>query len=543
MNKKEFFWWLQILLPILISIPFLFNIIKLSSSKPASQCLGITIITAIYWIFEPVPNVVASLIPIVFLPLLFVTKASKIATVMFSDTSNVAIGGFIFSIAMTRWNLHSRIALKTVLIFGLRPKILLMGICLVTAFLSMWISNTATTLTMMPSVVAIITKLEEITGDVELVAPFAKALFLGIAYASGIGGISTLIGTPTNLILQQTAKSVFPNSSLLSFTDFFFVAMPLSIILLITMYIVFYFIYLRKINFPSNIDDSLFKENYKKLGPMSPGEKVVGILFILLALLWLFRVDIRIGNHFSIPGWSTLLDKQNGSEMILDGTVSLLLSMLLFFIKVPEKIIPKKDDSIHLSLLNTDDQSVTEITEIKFVPVLEWDLAQSKIPWSILLLFSGGFSLNQGFKDSTLDLWIGNKLKGLNNLSLPILILCISLVSSGLSNIAANLAVANLLIPIVASFAKNAQKYHPWLLMFPCCFAISTCFILPVATPPNLIVYGSGKISMKDFLITGTIINILSILIIIICSLILIPLVYDTSNFPEWGKFSNITQF
>jgi len=570
---KRVLWWIEIVVPLLVAIPFLFNWVVIDKTKPASQCLGITIITAVWWILEPVPIVVTAFIPILGLPLVGVSKGKDIASSMFTDTSLVFLGGFIFSVAMVKWNLHSRIALKTVIIFGLRPRLLLLGICLVTGFLSMWISNTATALTMVPNALAIVAKLEEITGDPEMVAPFAKALFLGIAFSAGIGGMATLIGTPPNLIFAQTALKQFPKSPAIGFSDFFFVAFPMSVLLMIIMYMYFVFVYMRKVKFPPNLDESVFRDNYDRLGPMSPAETVITTLFVSLALLWLFRADLNIGS-LKIKGWSTLLHGTTGSSYILDGTVAMILSILLFFIHVPQPSEKKEQQNqkatVDLELkkeetdkkykapleLDSSDGMEEEDNEIvlskltidgeesmKWVPILEWDYTEHKIPWSILFLFSGGFALNQGFIDSKLDKWIGEKLKSFTDLPLFVLILIITYITSALSNVSSNTACANIVLPIVAALAQNAKKYHPWLLMLPATFATSICFILPIATPPNLICLGSGRITTKDFLKSGTFINIVGVFLMSFCTMYLTDAVYDTEKFPTWANTSSLIQF
>lgn len=571
LRLKNLFWWVKLLLPVIIAILFLFDVVTLDKSKPnASKCLGVTIITACWWIFEPIPIVITAFFPVFLLPLFGVSTASKIAASMFSDTSLVFLGGFIFSVAMVRWNLHSRIALKTVLIFGLRPKILLLGIIIVTGFLSMWISNTATALTMVPNALAIVTKLEEITGDPKCIEPFAKSLLLAIAFSASIGGMGTLIGTPPNLIASQIVTKSFPDSPGIGFAQFLFVALPTAIVIIICIYLFFIFFYMRKMEMPSNIDESSFRDNYEKLGKMKPAEIVVAIMFVILAILWLFRGDLNFGST-TIKGWSTLLLGSNGSKYINDGTVAITLAIFLFIIKVPEpsneeenaltkaevelaigqKPVPwHNKDSIDISEESSDDNelleevSVSEVEneeqtiEIKkpFVAILDWEYAQQKIPWTILFLFSGGFALNQGFTDSKLGEWLGEQLKSLTDLPLFVLLLTICVVTSVLSNIASNTACANILLPVVAMLAKNGKKIHPYVLMIPTAFATSCCFIMPVATPPNLICYGSGRLQMKDFLIGGSAINIISIIIVIGGSMLLIPPVFDAHEFPEWAN-------
>ncbi|OHT10547.1 Sodium:sulfate symporter transmembrane region family protein [Tritrichomonas foetus] len=569
---KTVIWWLQLLIPILIAVFFLFSVVTLDKEKPkASACLGVTIITACWWIFEPIPIVITAFFPVFLLPLFGVSKGGDIASAMFSDTSLVFLGGFIFSTAMVRWNLHSRIALKTVLIFGLKPRVLLAGIMIVTAFLSMWISNTATALTMVPNALAIVTKLEEITGDPVVVEPFSKSLFLAIAFSASVGGMATLIGTPPNLILAQIAKSTFPQAPEIGFAQFLFVALPTTVVIIVVMYLFFVFFYMRKLKMPEDVDESAFRDNYEKLGPMKPAEKIVGLMFIILALLWLFRGNLSFGPSATLKGWATLLLGSSGTKYITDGTVAIALAMLLFIIKVPqpnveeEKKLIKEEVDLEIGhkpvewnrnsdteLIgheeDADGELLEEMTEEEllyidpksepakpWVAILDWEYAQQKIPWTILFLFSGGFALNQGFTDSKLNVWMGDMLKGLGELNLFVLLLCVCFVTALLSNIASNAACANILFPVVAMIAQKAGKYHPWLLMIPCAFSTSTCFIMPVATPPNLVCYGSGRLVMKDFMIAGSILNVVSVFIVIGMSMALVPAVFDAHEFPSWA--------
>lgn len=570
-TRKKILWWCEILIPIIIAIPFLFNLIVLDESRPkAGPCLGITLITALYWVFEPIPIVIAAFIPVFLMPLFHITRARVVASTMWSDTSMVFLGGFIYSVAMVRWNLHSRIALKTVLIFGLKPKVLLLGIMLVTAFLGMWISNTATALTMIPNAVAIIAQLEEITGDAEMVAPFAKCLFLAIAYTCSVGGFITLIGTPPNLILAQIAKERFPRAKDIGFAEFMFVSLPTSLSIELVMYIYFVIVFLRKLEMPPEVTDEIFKNNYIKLGKMKVAEKVILIFFVLLAALWLFRSDLTFGPTAKLTGWANTL-YSDGSNYITDGTVAILLSVFLFIVKVPQpseieekqmenaeidlEIRPatfRHKDAIELYNIDDSDSELqeevdeTENYEItppekttEWVPLLEWGYTQNKIPWSIIFLFSGGFVLNQGFADSGMDQWMGDKLKGLTNMPYFVLILVIMIFTAIISTVASNTACANILIPIMAVLAQNSGTIHPWKLMFPVCFMTSCCFLLPVSTPPNLIAYGYGRLKMSDFIIHGSFFTVISLFLIIGWTMVLLPPVFQANDFPDWANVTN----
>jgi sodium-dependent dicarboxylate transporter 2/3/5 len=490
---------------------------------------------------------------------------------MFSDTSLIFIGGFIFSIAMVRWNLHSRIALKTVLIFGLKPKILLLGVTLVTFVLGLFVSNTATALTMCPNALAIITKIEELTCNPAGVEPFAKALLLSVAFTSSIGGMAVLTGTPPNLILAETVRKSFPKGPQIGFTEFLLVGFPTSLVHLVFLYVFFLIYFMRKVQIPDEVDDAAFRDNYTRLGKINPPEIVVVVLFGCLALLWIFRSDLSIGS-VTIKGWSSLIYGKEKASFILDGTVAIMLSVLLFIIRVPQPSVvdeirneragvdlemrardpkPRKiPSSVELprddELDDVEEESVfDELSSLgptdpsnskKWLPILEWEYAQEKMPWTILFLFSGGFVLNSGFQDSGLATWIGEKLKLVNELPLFTLILVIAAISTLMTNlVASNTACANILLPIVAGVSQSAQKIHPYLLMIPSAFATSSCFIMPVATPPNLICYSSGRLTTLDFVITGLVLTFASLLFVSLLSLGLVPPVFKAYSFPEWA--------
>ena len=563
---KKLTWWLEILIPIAIAFPFLFKFIYVDKNRPiAGPCLGVTIITAAYWIFEPIPIVITGFFPIFLLPIFCVSTATAIASSMFTDTSMVFIGGFIFSIAMVKWNLHSRIALKTVCIFGLRPNILLLGICLVTTLLSFWISNTACALTMVPNTLAIINKLEEITGDPDGIAPFGKALLLMVAMTCSTAGMITLIGTPPNLILAQSVRNLFPDAGDIGFAQFIFVSLPVSAAMLIFLYLFFIVFYMRKVHLPPNIDIAEFKTNYEKLGKMKVQEIFIIIMFVILACLWLFRSDIDFGS-FTLKGWSTLVFGTKGANYIKDGTIAIALSMLFYIIRLPA--LPEQEENdVDLELrarptgnrrspLDVGDDSEDNLEEDfteraddniepgveegggekKWEPLLDWEYTQQKMPWTILFLFSGGFALNQGFTDSGLDVWIGEQLSGLTNLSTYPLLLIITTVTILMTNIvASNTAVANILLPIVASVARGSGRIHPFMLMFPTAFACSFCFIMPVATPPNLIAYSTGKLLTSDFIICGIFLTIVAILVVPPLCMWLLPPVFNAGEFPSWA--------
>jgi di/tricarboxylate transporter len=582
--RKRVTWWIKLLVPALIAMPFCFRWVVIDALRPyASPALGVTLLTALYWVLEPISIVVAAFIPIVLMPFFHVTTAKGVANQMWTDTSIVFLGGFLFSIVMVRWNLHSRIALKTVLIFGLRPWLLLLGMMLVTTFLSMWISNTACALTMIPNAIAIITKLEEMTGSPEATAPFARCLLLAIPFSCSVGGFITLIGTPPNLILSQIAKDRFPLAPEIGFAQFMFLTLPTAFLILAFMYFYFVFFFLRNVTMPPNVDESLFRDTYATLGKVKAAEKVVIFLFVLLACLWLFRGDMSFGTNSTMIGWANKLFK-DGATYISDGTVAMALSILLFIIHVPQPT-RREETRMRVAEINLDipdenpwpnrrtdnprvddtdysedselreepgdateteapqptEEPVIQTKEYEWVPLLDWGYAQEKIPWQILFLFSGGFVLNQGFFDSKLDLWLGEAMKSWTNWPLVGLQLVLMIVASAVSSVASNTACANLLIPIMSVMAQNSEKIHPWLLMFPVCFMTSCTYLLPVSTPPNLIAYGYGRLTMRDFVLHGAVFTVVSLFIVLAMSLALLPPIFQARGFPDWAQRPNTT--
>jgi sodium-dependent dicarboxylate transporter 2/3/5 len=423
---------------------------------------------------------------------------------------------------------------------------------------------------MVPNALAIIEKLEEITGDPEGIAPFGKAMLLMVAMTCSTAGMITIIGTPPNLILAQTSRNLFPDAGDIGFAQFMFVSLPVAFVMLVFLYLFFVFYYMRKVHIPEDIDESEFQENYERLGKMSVSEKIIITLFVILALLWLFRSDINFGS-FTLKGWSTIIYGKKGGTYIKDGTIAVFLSMLFFIIHVPPgsekdeqkresleidlelRARPTRPSARHfrspLELPSTesddgfeeeerfDQEALLEEKENAWVPMITWEYTQQKMPWTVLFLFAGGFALNQGFTDSGLDVWIGEQLNGLTSLDLYPIALVITATTILMTNIvASNTAVANILLPIVASVAKMSKTIHPYLLMFPTAFACSYCFIMPVATPPNLIAYSTGRLTTKDFIVCGIYLTIVAIIVVPPLCVWIIPPVFDAGSFPEWAN-------
>jgi sodium-dependent dicarboxylate transporter 2/3/5 len=360
---------------------------------------------------------------------------------------------------------------------------------LVTSFLSWWMSNTSIALLMLPIGISVLEKLKEIYSEKEL-GKFKTALLLGIAYASSIGGMATLIGTPTNLVFKKIYESAFKSGVKINFANWLIFAFPIYLIL-ITAAIVILYLFFKPRKKLEIIDSTFFKIENLKLGKTSYEQKVVLTVFFAFAVLMIFRAPIDIGS-FQIPGWSALFYH---SDYIIDAVVAAFISIILFII--PSKVNPKKT-------------------------IMDWETA-SKIPWGIILLFGGGFALEKGFEVSGLTYWLASKIGLLSGSEMIIVILTTCFIALLITQFIANITVAQALLPLCVALSFSL-KINPLLLMIPVTFAASAAFLLPISTPPNAIVFATGQIKMKEMLLPG--------LLLIVISGLVISLFMDT-----WGTY------
>ena len=489
-----------ILVPLLCGLFLL--LVDLKPGHPeVTATAAIGLLMAAWWITEAIPLAATALIPIVLFPLFGVMNGKEVAGQYVNHIIFIFIGGFLVALAMERWNLHKRMALRVLMWFGVNPKFILLGFMVATALLSMWISNTATAMMMIPIALAIVGKLEDLLGR-EKVRRFAIGIFLGIAFSASIGGIATLIGTPPNLSFVRIFSIFFPNAPEISFARWFFFAFPISLFFLVLAWILLSLIFCRNNGF--NLDRRIFSDQYRSLGPVSFEEKVVLTDFFALVLLWMFRADINIFG-LKIPGWSSLFPR---AEFINDGTVAIGLALIMF-------LIPSKSE--------------------KGSRVLTWETA-TRLPWNIVLLFGGGFALASGFKASGLSQWMGEQLKGLSSLPPLLIVACICLFITFLTELTSNTATAEILLPILAALAVSIQV-NPLLLMIPGTLSCSFAFMLPVATPPNAIVFGTNRLRVSDMARVGLIFNLIGVLVITAALFLIGKSIFgiDLSVMPAWA--------
>lgn len=490
---------------LILGIVSFFLILVFFNPDPAKPEIGkvaaVAVLMALWWITEAIPMAATSLVPLIFFPLLGVLSGSEISAAYINSVIFLFIGGFMLAIAMENWGLHKRIALKIISIFGGTANSILYGFMLSSAFLSMWISNTATAVMMLPIALAVINKIENQFGK-EDTKNFSKSILLGIAYSCSIGGIATLIGTPPNLALVRIQKIIFPNAPQISFGDWMILSFPISVLLLIVTAL-----FLSKIIFRSDkkirIRKDFIKNEYQMLGKPSFSEKVIAIIFGTTSLLWIFRTDLNFG-FIQITGWSTIFKTP---AFIDDGTIAITMAFLLF-------LFPSKDEKQKTVLA---------------VNVFE------QIPWGIILLFGGGFALATAFSSSGLSEFIGNKLHGLSSIPTFVLVLIISAMINFLTELTSNTATTQMILPILASVSV-AIGINPLLLMIAATLSASMAFMMPVGTPPNTIVFASKRLRIIDMARTGFFLNILSIILITVLVYFIGSMIFNLNVFPAWAK-------
>ncbi|SEI89828.1 solute carrier family 13 (sodium-dependent dicarboxylate transporter), member 2/3/5 [Cyclobacterium xiamenense] len=459
-------------------------------SESGTSLLAITFWIAIWWITEAIPIAATALLPLVIFPLTGV-MGIKATSIPYSDPMVLLyMGGFMIAVSIEKWNLHKRIALQIISFLGTDLKKIILGFMVATAFLSMWISNTATSLMMLPIAIAVVMQVSQSNEAVQ--QTLGQSLMLGIAYSASIGGLATIIGTPTNVILVGVVKSTYGIE--ISFGEWMLIGFPIALGLLL---ICWYYLVNWAFHFPKTLKLRGGKEEIKRqlteLGPISRQEKRVLWVFIAVSFSWISR--------------SFLLQQ---FVPALTDTIIALTGVLLLF------VIPAGND--------------------KKEQLLDWKVAE-KIPWGILILFGGGLALAEGFQETGLANWIGEQFIQLQNFPFWLFLLLIIAAVNFLTEITSNVATASMLLPILAAVAL-AMGVHPYGLMIGATMAASCAFMLPVATPPNAVVFGSGYLTIPVMMRTGFFLNLLSIAFILMLILFYLPWIWNFNMlvFPEGWK-------
>ncbi|XP_041112384.1 solute carrier family 13 member 3-like isoform X2 [Polyodon spathula] len=509
-----------LLLPLLFALPL-----------REGKCLYVVLLMAVFWCTEALPLAVTALFPVFLFPLLGVLPSSKVCPQYFLDTNFLFFSGLVMASAIEEWNLHRRIALKILLIVGVKPAWLILGIMLTTSFLSMWLSNTATTAMMLPIAHAILVSLfgdldtlkenckikDEATGEsqrkmytvptemqilrleeredvpdkFESLTPAEirkeaeyqknvwKGFLIAIPYSASIGGTATLTGTAPNLLLVGSLKKLC----------------------------------LKKKDFRAEAEArarAVIKADYEKLGPIQFAEGAIACLFFLFAVL-LFTRDPKF-----FPGWSKLFKAGFLSDAVTGVTI---VTVLFFF--------PSQKPSVKWWFDKRAPNTQSP-------PLLSWTKAQESVPWNIILLLGGGFAMAKGCEESGLSSWIGGRLQPLENVPPALAVLLITVVVASFTELASNTATIIIFLPILAELAMRLQV-NPLYLMIPGTVSCSYAFMLPVSTPPNAIAFASGHLVVKDMVRTGVVMNIIGVLVLSLAMNTWGQYIFDLSTYPDWA--------
>lgn len=463
----------------------------------AQSTAAVAALMSAWWISEATDIAVTALLPIALFPALGVMSAQSVAGHYAEHIVFLYLGGFLIALGMERWNLHRRLALGVIRRVGSKPSLMMLGFMLATAFLSMWISNTATTMMMLPIAIAVVNQLadlasidgrrEDDTAD-RIRKSFGVILLLGIAYAASVGGIGTIIGSPTTVAFLGFLEQSFPDEQPIAFADWSLVCIPIVVVFLPICWLYLSrfgaSIPLRRISFAGGTD--VIVNEQRKLGPMRFAEKYVLGVSTITALLWITRRPLELGSVV-LPGWSQLFGDPGALQ---DSTVAMAMASLLFLTPSGQR----------------DDEG-------RMRPVLDWHTAAHGVPWGVVFLFGGGFSLAGAISETGLASWIGGQLSGLQGAPLWVLVPLSCLMAVLLTETTSNIATVLMLSPVIGAAAVEIGV-HPYLMLIPSAIMANFAFMLPVATPPNAIVFSSGWISIPQMLRAGVILDAIALIIV-----------------------------
>lgn len=455
------------------------------------RVIAVAVLMLTWWISEVVPLAATALLPIVLFPLMGVMDIGK-ATASFSNPIVfLYMGGFAIAVAMERWHLHQRIALTIVKRIGTKANQMILGFMCATAFISMWMSNTATTVMMLPIAMSVLNLIMQkgVKPEQEKhYRNFAVAMVLGIAYGATIGGTATLIGTPPNAIFTGFVYEKYGYT--VNFGDWFILGTVFAFpLLLLTWW------FNTHIVFPNHLGvipgaEKIIKSEYKKLGKMNRGEKTIAWIFFSAAIAWIVK------DFLPIP-------------KVHDTVVSIAAMVLVFIIPVDWK-------------------------NRKFL--LEWEDTR-RLPWGILLLFGGGLTLASAMEQNGLIELVGKQLSAVSAYGHVSMVFLVAAAIMFMTEFMSNMALITVMLPVLAVLAQQFNV-NPLLLMIPATFASSCAFMFPMGTPPNAIVFASGHLKMVDMMRSGFIINLIALVLVTVLAFTLMPVLFDIdlTTMPEWAK-------
>ncbi|XP_021493837.1 Na(+)/dicarboxylate cotransporter 3 [Meriones unguiculatus] len=553
------------LLPVLFALP-----------PKEGRCLYVILLMAVYWCTEALPLSVTALLPIVLFPFLGILPSSKVCPQYFLDTNFLFLSGLIMASAIEEWNLHRRIALKVLMLVGVQPARLILGMMVTTSFLSMWLSNTASTAMMLPIASAILKSLfgqrdarkdlhreagestaavrgnglRTVPTEMQFLASSEgghpenaeaplelpndskeeehrrniwKGFLISIPYSASIGGTATLTGTAPNLILLGQLKSFFPQCDVVNFGSWFIFAFPLMLLFLLAGWLWISFLYggmswrgwrKKKSKIRADAEDKAKAVIREEFQNLGPIKFAEQAVFVLFCTfaILLFSRDPKF-----IPGWASFFTP----GFVSDAVTGVAIVIILFF-------FPSQKPSLKWWFDFKAPNSETE-------PLLSWKKAQETVPWNIILLLGGGFAMAKGCEESGLSAWIGGQLHPLEHVPPVLAVLLITVVIAFFTEFASNTATIIIFLPVLAELAIRLHV-HPLYLMIPGTVGCSYAFMLPVSTPPNSIAFSTGHLLVKDMVRTGLLMNLMGVLLLSLAMNTWAQTIFQLGTFPDWAN-------
>lgn len=448
-------------------------------SLGAWRTAAVAMLMAVWWVTEAVHLTVTAFVPLVLFPTLNVLSAQQVSSVYANQVVFLFFGAFFIALAMEQWGLHHRVALLILSRIGRSPSLLILGFLSTTALLSMWISNTAATVIMLPIALAIIE--HAATQGYDTRQGFGMALMLGLAYSASIGGVGTPVGTPPNVVFLGAFSTLFPDGPSIGFFRWMLFGVPTAGLMILWTWVYLVYLFFRVPTTGWQEDRAFLARQLEELGPMRSAERRVLLVALTTALLWIFRENLNLG-VVTIPGWANLFPDPSSVQ---DSTVAMFMATLLF-------LIPTGQEKGTFLL----DQTIFE-----------------RIPWGILVLLGGSLALAEGVGSSGLAEWIGSRLTFLRHVSPFVAILAVCVLMVGLTQVTSNTATTTLMMPVLAATASGLNA-DPLLLMIPATFAASFAFMLPTATAPNAIIFASGYVTLPQMFWAGAGLNLTSVVVL-----------------------------
>lgn len=522
-----------------------FSSVPAGMTPEAWRLLGVTALMSTWWLTQAIPIAATSLLPIVLFPLLGIQTSAAVSSAYINKQVFLFLGGFIIALGIEKWRLHERIALHIVRILGTSLRRVILGFMLATGFLSMWISNTASTLLMMPIGLALVVSLQkalhsrpEVGGSSAApdhdtidrngpLGPFGVSLMLGIAWSASIGGMTTLVGTVTNVQFVSLWEQGFPAGPKISAAVWLTAFAPVGLILVFLAWALLTW----NLKSPGTqaVDRGFFTARLIRLGRPSAAEVSMLMIFAATALLWTFRKPLRFGDEVLSGGWGTLVESflvsvlhaqpDFARQAVDDSTVAIAMAILLFLLpswQRGSKSSPR---------------------------LMDWETAQT-LPWAILLLVGGGFAIADSFDRTGLAEWVGDAFATqVADWPIWLTILAVCMLLTFLTEFATNVVVVSVILPVLAQ-ASLDLAIDPRLLMLPAAASASCAFMLPIGTPPNAIVFSSGVLSMGDMARKGFLLNLIGVVLMTVATVVyLVPhLNLRTDGLPDWASGAVVEQ-